>query len=263
MQNNPIGILDSGSGGLTVMAEIARTHPGESLLYFGDHKFLPYSEKSTKLIQSRVKKIIKFFIHRKVKLIVIACNTATVAGIDNYRKSFPEIPILGVVPVVKTAAKLSVSKRFAVLSTVYTASSDYQNNLIMKYASDCFVVNDGSKNLVGLIETGELNSPEVNNELEKILKPILKFNIDTLALGCTHFPFLKSKIQAIVGNKIRILDSAGAVNRQLDRIMEHNNLASGLTKGRIEYFTSGDDLKIRPVIERLLQKKVRVTTIEL
>jgi len=135
----PIGIIDSGSGGLSIWKEITLLLPGESTVYIGDHAHLPYSEKTTEFIRNRVFKLIQYLVTIRAKLVVIACNTATVAGIDWYREQFPDIPIIGVVPVIKTAVEVTKTKHIAVLSTVYTANSSYQQKLISIYASKCRV----------------------------------------------------------------------------------------------------------------------------
>ena len=130
MNNAPIGIFDSGSGGLSIYQSVAALLPRESVVYLGDHAYLPYGDKSTDFIKKRGVQCIDFLVSQKAKLIVVACNTATVAGIEYFRTVFPDIPIVGVVPVVKTAAAVSETKYFVVLSTPFTAGSTYQKELI-------------------------------------------------------------------------------------------------------------------------------------
>jgi glutamate racemase len=259
MNNAPIGIFDSGSGGLSVYRCITNMLPHESIVYLGDHLNLPYGNKSTDFIKKRVNKCIKFLIKKRVKLIVIACNTATVAGIDYFRSENPGIPIVGVVPVVKTAAEISVTKKFVVLSTQFTANSTYQNDLINKWAPDCTVYTIGSSRLVPLIEKGLLNSPEISQELQTIFKKIKHIPFDVVALGCTHFPFVRSSISAIVGDGVKILDSGSAVARQVQRILEHRNELSGLSVSKAIFYTTGTCTNVRIVFRQLLDKKTNVS----
>ena len=169
-------------------------------------------------------KLIKYLLRKRIKLLVVACNTATVAGIDYFRSQFPKLPIVGVVPVVKTAAEVSKLHRFAILSTTFTAGSAYQKALIDKFAKDMKVYNLGTDELVPLIEAGNIESTKTNEALQKLLPDSLISQIDVLALGCTHFPLIRAEIQKIVGKKIRILDSGGAVCRQVARVLAHNGI---------------------------------------
>jgi glutamate racemase len=233
-----IGILDSGFGGLSVYQSITELLPHELTVYIGDHANLPYGEKSVHVIQERTLALIRFLIRKRVKLIVIACNTGTVAGIELYRTTFPHMPIVGVVPVIKTATLLSKRKRFAVLSTKFTAQSAYQKYLITEFANGCVVHNVGCSNLVSLVEQGIVSGPKVEEELRRILTPKILSDIDVIALGCTHYPFLTAAIRAIVGNGITILNSGPAVARQVRRILEHNHmLATGGRVGHTFYST--------------------------
>ncbi len=257
MSDAPIGFLDSGSGGLSVWQAVMRLLPLETALYIGDHAYLPYSEKTTVLIRERALKMIKFLVKFQPKLIVVACNTATVAGIEAYRQSFPQLPIIGVVPVVKTAAEVSQSGSFAVLSNAYTAKSDYQKHLIGKYAQGKNVQNLGSSKLVKLVEQGKLSGASVDAELKKMFKKLYP-ETDVLALGCTHFPFLASAIRAIVGRDLRLLDSGGAVARHVARILSHNQIAATAGgPGRSEFFTTGKAREVSEIAAILLGQPVR------
>ena len=253
-----IGILDSGFGGLSVYQSITALLPHESTVYIGDHAFLPYGEKSVHVIQERILALIRFLIHKNVKLIVIACNTGTVAGIELYRTTFPYVPIVGVVPVIKTAAALSKRKRFAVLSTKFTATSAYQKHLIAEFANGYIVHNLGCPNLVSLVEHAVVSGPEVEKKLRRILTPEIIRNIDVIALGCTHYPFLTAAIRAIVGNTIAVLDSGGAVARQVRRILEHNHILATARSGRHTFYSTRKWSGASRIASKLLRKTVRV-----
>lgn len=260
MTNFPIGIIDSGSGGLSIWKEIISLLPGESTVYIGDHANLPYSEKSTVYIRRRVKKLISFLLKKHVKLIVIACNTATVAGIDWYRKQFPDIPIIGVVPVVKTAAATTKTNEICILSTTYTKNSTYQKELIRQFASQAKVIAVGSSRLVTYIESTENMGEDIAKELRKVLRPMQGSAVDVLVLGCTHFPFVKEKIRRAIGPSVTLLDSGPAVARQVQRIMEHNNLLAGHKKASHIFYTTGNRKDVSYIYQKLLTRPVVVLT---
>lgn len=263
MNNAPIGIFDSGSGGLSIYQSISSLLPHESIVYLGDHIHLPYGDKSTDFIKKRVVECLKFLISQKVKLIVVACNTATVAGIDYFRTILPDIPIVGVVPVVKTAAEISKTKHFVVLSTKFTSKSDYQKELIKKWAPDCTVYSIGSSQLVSLIEKGLLCGSEIEHELKIIFHTLKAGSFDIVVLGCTHYPFVKPALRAIVGNAVDIIDSGGAVARQVQRILTNRKDFAQDAHASVQFFTTGDRKTITDVFTRLLGKKVNVTHVTL
>lgn len=258
MQSEPIGIFDSGFGGLSIYRSIQALLPRESTVYVGDHAFVPYGAKTSAQIRKRAKSLIQFLLSKKVKLIVVACNTATIAGIDTYRLWFPDIPIVGVVPVVKTAAETSKMNTFAVLSTAFTAKSPYQKKLIQKFAPKSRVYNLGCPNLLSFVEEGVLSGTAIDKELRSLLTPKVVSSIDTVVLGCTHYPFLVSTIRAIVGEKIQILDSGGAVSRQVERILKHNGIAASGSRALHEFYSTGRSKKLSRVASRLSGRRVTI-----
>ena len=243
----PLGIIDSSSGGLSVWQSVVSLLPHESTVYVGDHAHAPYSKKTTSFIRARMRVLIPYLLKQKVKLIVIACNTATVAGIAAYRRQFPRIPIVGVVPVVKTASEVSRRRRFAVLSTHYTANSRYQKQLIQTYASDCTVFNIGTTSLVALIEAGHVTGKPIERCLRQALRRAREGGVDTVVLGCTHYPFLHPVIRAIVGENVRILDSGGAVARHVRRILENNKTVTTAGVPTYIFQTTGDSAAVTRV----------------
>ena len=229
MNENPIGVMDSGVGGLSILKEIIKKLPNESFIYLADSQNCPYGSKNSDEIYKLSKRLVKFLIKKKVKLIVIACNTITVACLDKLRKDFPQIPIIGTVPVVKTASKLTKNRRIGILSTQQTAKSKYQKDLIKKFTKSLKILNLGTDKLAPLIENKRGNKIAINKILKAEIKPFINFKIDVLALGCSHFPFLKREMQKILGKKVLILDSSGAIARQTKRIilMENSCLPAG------------------------------------
>jgi glutamate racemase len=261
MNTAPIGILDSGSGGLSVLLAIRQLLPSESCIYIGDHAYSPYGEKTTDVIRERVVKLISVLLSRGCKLIVIACNTATVAGIEYFRLQFPDMPIVGVVPVIKTASKLSQSRSFVVLSTNFTAESQYQKTLVNQWAADCTVTSLGSASLVPLIEAGKTEGPEIRDELRRVFLGVAANSYDVVVLGCTHYPFVKAAIADTVGPKVQIIDSADAVARQVARILESREDKTTET-AVYEYLTTGEPAIVEPLFRKLMREAIEVTHVE-
>ncbi|MCL4354543.1 glutamate racemase, partial [Patescibacteria group bacterium] len=166
--NNPIGIIDSGIGGLSIASVLIKGLPKESFIYLADSKNCPYGVKNKDEIYRLTKKMVEFLVKKKIKLLVVACNTITVTSIDKLRKEFKEIPIVGIVPVIKTAREKTQNGKIGVFSTVATANSSYQKDLINKFTKGSTVINYGSSNLVSLIEKG--NEKQINKLLKEELK---------------------------------------------------------------------------------------------
>jgi glutamate racemase len=262
MDNRPIGIFDSGVGGLSVLLEIQRLLPNETSIFFADQAFVPYGEKTQEELVDRVTKIIEFLRTKNIKAVVVACNTATVYTIDEIRKKF-DLPIIGTVPVVKTLASVSKTRKGAVLSTPATAKSPYLTDLIQKFALDMEIAKVGGSKLEELVEAGDLDSPKINQILQETLEPLVTSGVDALALGCTHYPFLRAQIVSIVGPNVAVLDSGAAVARRLQEILRNNDtLATQKTED--EYYTTGDEDKFRNVAQLLTKKELsKVSQIQL
>lgn len=258
MNNQPIGILDSGVGGLSIWKEIVSSLPSESTIYIGDSKNCPYGSKSSEEIYVLASKMIKFLLSKNVKLIVIACNTITVTSLTKLRSDFKNIPILGIVPVIKTAAEKTKNGKIGVLSTVQTAKSNYQKKLIEKFAKDLKVINIGTDKLVPFVEKGELDSENLKIILKKILMPFIKSGIDVLALGCSHFPFLKKQMQEILGKNVNILDSAGAVARQIERVLLANKTKANSPSVSHKLFTTERVDLFKNTYKKLISGKIAV-----
>lgn len=263
MNNQPIGVLDSGVGGLTIWKEIVKELPNESTIYIADSKNLPYGNKTSREIYRLSRRIIKFILQKKAKLIVIACNTITVSCLDKLRLEFPQIPIVGTVPVVKTASKSSKNKIIGILSTQNTSKSLYKKELIKKFAKNCKVINIGTNILVPLIEEGRIK--EAETVLPSVLIPFIKAKIDVLALGCSHFPFLRKPMQKIMGSQVLILDSGAAIARQVKRILIPNHVLPEASKPPHTFFTTGNKDQFKMTFRRLMRYNtaISIETIDL
>lgn len=257
MNNQPIGILDSGVGGLSIWKEIVRQLPDESTIYLADSINCPYGEKKEEEIFSLAKRLVQFLVKNKAKIVVVACNTITVVCIDKLRSEFKNLPIVGLVPAVKVAAEVSQNKRIGILSTPITARSVYQKNLIEKFTKDCKVINIGTDELVPYIEKGEIESREVKEVVRKTLKEFLDNGVDTIAIGCSHFPFLKKLIGKTMGDKVKILDSGEAVARHVKRVLTNNNNLSFSSSTQHLFYTTGNADQFKTVAKKLVGEKFR------
>lgn len=240
MNNQAIGILDSGVGGLTIWKEIVSQLPYEPTIYIGDSKNCPYGNRSAEEIYQLARRLVEFLIQKQCKLIVVACNTITVSCLEKLRQEFRAIPIVGTVPVVKTASEMSRSKRIAIFSTSATEKSQYQRDLINRFARECEVITVGTDKLVPLIEQGKLKGEEVQKVLREELQEIVNGHIDVLALGCSHFPLVRKEIQKIVGERVKVLDSAGAIARQVERVLRNRMSLFDQKQSIHEFYTTGD-----------------------
>jgi len=261
MNNQPIGVFDSGVGGLSILLEIQKELPCETSIFVADQAYVPYGRKSKEELTERVGKIMDFFVKNEVKAVVVACNTATVYTIDEMRKRY-RMPIIGTVPVIKVIARMTKSGKTAVFSTPATAKSPYLAKLIEEFAPNIVVERVGGSNLEELIENGNINDSEIVERLKFHLLPLVKEGVDTIALGCTHYPFLKEKIKRIVGSKVKIVDSGGAVSRRLAFVLEHEKLLS-MQKGQDLYYTTGDREKFDKVASELTKKEIEANHIDL
>lgn len=263
INNLPIGVIDSGIGGLSIWKVITEQLPNESIIYLADQAHIPYGVKSEQEIYKLSKKLISYLALQKVKLIVIACNTITVSCLEKLRLVLPQIPVVGTVPVIKTAALVSRNKQIGVLATPRTVNSSYQKELIEKFAGDCIVTSVGSAKLVEIVEKGRIMGEEARTILQEVLKPFQNAKVDTLALACTHFPFLKQEIQAILGKEVAILDSSDAVTRQVQRILTTNDTLSTINSADYRFLTTGNKEPFKKVAEILLRKPInQVSTVK-
>lgn len=212
----PIGIFDSGIGGLSIMQCIKQQLPNEHLLYVADTLNAPYGEKSAEFIQQRVNEIAEWFMAKNTKAIVVACNTATVNAIDQLRQSI-SIPVIGVEPAIKPAASASQNKKVAILVTKATAENQRFRALVAQYRNNSDVYIQPCPGLVELIERDQKNSIDCKLMLKSYLQPLIEKGVDTIVLGCTHYPLVKELINEICGNSVEIMETALPVTEQLQR----------------------------------------------
>jgi glutamate racemase len=256
--SSPIGIFDSGVGGLSVLREIRRAFASEDLLYVADSACVPYGDKSLQFVEARSVAIAEFLVDRNAKAIVVACNTATGAAITTLRSRF-SVPIVGIEPAVKPAVGKTASGVVAVLATSGTLSSDKFGKLLARFGGDADILIQPCAGLVEQVETGELDGDNTRALTEKYLLPLLERGADTIILGCTHYSFLVSLIREIAGPKVSIVDPNAAIAHELRRRLEGNNLLSpDPGSGTERFWTSGAPDDVKPVISQLWNADVEV-----
>lgn len=245
----PIGVFDSGVGGLSVLAEIQRLMPNERLLYVGDCGHIPYGEKTPEFIRQRCMAIAEFFQEKGAKALVIACNTATAAAAADLRQQYSGWPIVGMEPAVKPAALATRNGVVGVLATTGTLQSARFAALLDRFASTVTVVTQPCPGLVELIEQGDMASARLRALVIRYVRPLLVANCDTIILGCTHYPFLKPLLAEILPSGTALVDTGAAVARQLQRLLADRHLVNTHGQSAPEYWTSGNVSQLRNVLQ--------------
>ncbi len=251
MNSQAIGVFDSGVGGLSVLKHIHAHLPHENLLYFADSLYAPYGNKSPEFIIERATFIADFLIEKGAKALVVACNTATAAGISHLRHHYA-LPIIGMEPAVKPAAAATKTGVVGVLATVGTLKSAQFAALLENYGQHIQVVTQGCIGLVECIERGELDTPDTKDLIRQYTAPLLAEGADTIVLGCTHYPFVKQAIQEIVGDNTTLIDTGAAVAKQLKRQLEEKGLLNQNTeKAEVHFWTNSESANAAEITERL------------
>jgi len=257
MDNRPIGVFDSGVGGLSVWRAIRRLLPQESMAFFADSGHVPYGEKSTQELEDLAGRITRFLLSRDAKLIVVACNTATVHTIAYLREAFPDVPFVGVVPVVKTLARRTRTGTIAVLSTPATSQSPYLAALIREFAPDKKVINVGCDGLENMVESGQLRTRATAALLERHLEQVRGSAADVVGLGCTHYPFLRARIKSMLGPGVRLYDPSRPVARRVRQVLAQRDALASNPAPQYTFYTTGDPALFARVATKLLRFPVR------
>jgi len=248
-----IGVFDSGVGGLSVLRAIRQQLPSQPVIYIGDQYHVPYGQRSLEEVRQFSTEVTKFLLARGAKLIIVACNTASAAALHSLRAEFPDVPFVGMEPAVKPAAEQTHTGMVGVLATYATFQTALYASVVERFANGVTLLQDPCIGLVGEIEKGNLSSDETRKILKGILDPMLAEGIDTVVLGCTHYPFVIPLVQEIVGPDVRVIDPAPAVARQTKRLLEeHGLLAQGNEPAGVEYFTSGDPAGMKKLLPQFI-----------
>ena len=249
-----IGVIDSGVGGLSILDEALQQLPHHNYIYFADSANAPYGDKPPHWIAERSLQICRYLMEQDCSAIVVACNTATAEAIATIRSTL-DIPIIGVEPGIKPAAMQSQNGIVGVLATEATLNSDKFNALLATLPEHCQFIKQAGAGLVPLIEAGLIETPEMQALLRSHLKPILDQGADTLVLGCTHYPFLKKMIRAVVGDSMTLIDTSDAVVRQLLRqIHQQGLIVSSKHSPKLSLLSTANADTLEAMAERLLHR---------
>jgi glutamate racemase len=264
---SPIGVFDSGVGGLSVLKAIRQELPQERVIYLADQAHVPYGPRPLEEVRHFSRQMTEYLLARGVKLIVVACNTASAAALLDLRKSYPELPFVGMEPAVKPAAETTQTGRVGVLATPATFQGALYASVIERFANGVSVYQDTCPGLVAQIEAGELRHPTTRSILEKALIPMLAAGIDTIVLGCTHYPFVIPLIQEITGPGVRVIDPAPAVARQVRRVLGANQCLSTdssktLFQAGVDYLTSGNPDELQSLLPQLVGEHGQVRQVQ-
>lgn len=250
---NLVGIFDSGLGGLSVLREIHNLLPSQPLFYIGDQSHVPYGKRQLNEIRKFSVAITQYLLDRGAKLIVVACNTASAAALQDLRGIFPDTPFVGMEPAVKPASRQTHNGVVGVLATPATFQGKLYNTLVERFAKNVTILKSTLPGLVEKIEQGNLNSPETRQILEEAIKPMVAQGADTLVLGCTHFPFVLPLIREIAGPHINVIDPAPAIARRTKSLLQENNLlCEGQATTDLILATTGNLTNFKTSIRHLL-----------
>jgi glutamate racemase len=254
MNPRPIGLFDSGVGGLSVWREVARRLPDEDLVYYADQAHCPYGNRPPAEICSLSVHATDFLLRHDAKVIVVACNTACAAALDLLRARYPDVPFVGMEPAIKPAAARSRVRKIGVLATRGTLAGDLFARTRGRLNVE--VIAEAAEGLVEKVEAGELDSPETLALVRRAVEPLCAAGVDEIVLGCTHYPFLAPLIGQVAGPGIRLQDPSAAVARQVERIVEERSwrreTPHALNAPHWSFYTSGDPQAFGQVMEKLI-----------
>lgn len=252
MNEGAIGVFDSGVGGLSVWKAISALLPTENIIYLADQAHVPYGNRSRSEIESLSHAATTWLLGQGVKLVVIACNTASAAALSSLRRRWPELPIVGMEPAVKPASRQTKTGRVGVMATAGTLHAERFQHLIERFTSGVEVHTLTCPHLVEWVEAGQLDGPKVEAYLQQVMAPLRRHHVDQLVLGCTHYPFLTPTIQQVLGPDITIIDPAPAVARQVQHLLESRHLSSINISPSYHFYTTARPAKLRQQVQQLL-----------
>lgn len=255
LSRQPIGVFDSGVGGLSVAKKIRQALPHEDILYIADSAYAPYGNKSQQFIEQRSKALVQFMLEQHAKAIVVACNTATLSAIQQLRATF-QVPIIGVEPGIKPAVAQTKSGVIGVMVTTRTAQAENFHELVKRFSENVRIEVQACDGLVEQVEKGDLTSAETRTLLLRYVMPLLNKGVDTIALGCTHYPFLMPVIKEIAGAGVDIIETGSAVAKQVvRRLTDEQHLAESSAikadPGKDIFYSSGDVLVAKNIVSYL------------
>jgi len=252
MKEQSIGFLDSGLGCLSVVKEVKKILPRENIEYFADNQRQPYGEKSHSELVNHTLQIINFLLKKKIKVCVIACNTATAAAFTQAREHF-SIPIIGVIqPAVKDAIRKTSNKRIGVIATEFTIKNEVYPKKIRRVDPEIKVFSNSCPKFVPLVEAGKFTARETYEAARQYLKPLKEAQIDTLILGCTHYSFLKKVVSEIIGPGVILIDPAVSSSLTLKEVLMQKNILKEEDEGEKNIYTTGSPEKVEKIAKIIL-----------
>ena len=254
--SDPVGIFDSGIGGLSILEKIHDLLPNENLIYLADSANAPYGPKGEAFVLERSREIMTFFLEHQVKAVVVACNTATAAAVGTVREEY-DIPIIGMEPAIKPAAEKSQSRVIGVLATEGTLASDKFVDLKSRFDGKVEIITQPCPGLVEEIEKAELDTTAISTLLAQYIPPLIAKGADTLVLGCTHYSLIAAQIAEAAATAVNIVDTDDAVARRLKSVLEEHSLCSE-TGGDVSYFVNGDTERLMKLFHRCLGRAVNL-----
>jgi glutamate racemase len=253
----PVGIFDSGVGGLSVAREIRRMLPAEDLVYVADTAYCPYGDRDDAEIRERSLVLGGHLQESGAKLLVVACNTASGAALELLRERL-SIPVIGMEPALKPAVRESARGRVGVMATSGTLRSERFARLVDAYGNGAMVHPQACTGLADLVEDGVLEGPRLAGMLEAFAAPLREAGVDTVVLGCTHYPFVRGAIARALGPEVRLLDSGEAIARRTRQILAAENRLAAGAAGAFRFLTTGEVEEVAPVVSRLWPEPVAV-----
>jgi glutamate racemase len=257
MSVSPIGIFDSGVGGLTVAREVCLALPGESVVYVADTEHCPYGDKPLTEVRERSLAIGRWLEREGAKAVVVACNTASGASLEELRATL-KVPVIGLEPAVKTGAGLTRNGKVGVMATSGTLRSERFARLLKNHGQDVSVVSQACPGLADLIEEGHLDDPELHAMLARFAAPLREAGVDTVVLGCTHYPFVLEPIARALGPGVTLVDSAPAIARRVRQVLAERGALASNGGGRFRLLTTATPDEVRDVVVRLWGSEVPV-----
>ncbi|MBR6825944.1 MAG: glutamate racemase [Oscillospiraceae bacterium] len=254
MKDLPIGVFDSGLGGISVLGELVRQLPGEDFIYFGDSANAPYGSRCTEEIRQLTTDCAERLFTQGIKALVIACNTATSAAAEDLRKAHPEQIIIGIEPALKPAVRRFPGGKILVMATDATLREQKFASLLEQYDKDCEIHKCPCPELVAFVERGELDSDSLHEVLLRELAGHLDPLPDAVVLGCTHFPFLKTAISKVVGHRCLLMDGSSGTARETRRRLQEANLLACKQKGTVTFLNSLDNRQIPLLAKGLFEQ---------
>ena len=251
----PVGIFDSGVGGLSVAREIRGALPHEDLLYVADTAYCPYGDRPVDEVRERALAVGRHLADAGAKVVIVACNTATGAALELLREAL-RVPVIGLEPAVKTGVARTRNGRVGVMATAGTLRSDRFARLVQAHADGAQVLPLPCPGLVDLIEQGHLDGPVLAARVAELTRPLRDTGVDTIVLGCTHYPFVSAAVQAAVGADVAIVDSGPAIARRLGHVLREAGLEAAPGPGSLRISTTGEPGAVKPVVDRLWGESV-------